>query len=108
MEELQDAIEDAQYMNAMQDETPRPTKSWRKVSSEEIEMKMNQLLEMNNKSLDIDQICENCLGFYLFLRFVREHGAMQQAHFLIDIAMFRVSFIMNNMKCHHCNDSNDI
>ena len=26
MEELQDAIEDAQYMNAMHDDVPRPTK----------------------------------------------------------------------------------
>ena len=26
MEELQDAIEDAQYMNAMHDDVPKPTK----------------------------------------------------------------------------------
>jgi hypothetical protein len=29
MEELQDAIEDAQYMNAMHDGIPRPTKGWK-------------------------------------------------------------------------------
>ena len=29
MEELQDAIEDAQYMNAMHDGVPRPTKGWK-------------------------------------------------------------------------------
>ena len=29
MEELQDAIEDAQYMNAMHDGRPRPTKKWK-------------------------------------------------------------------------------
>ena len=29
MEELQDAIEDAQYMTAMHDGIPRPTKGWK-------------------------------------------------------------------------------
>ena len=29
MEELQDAIEDALYVNAMHDETPKPTKDWK-------------------------------------------------------------------------------
>ena len=29
MEELQDAIEDAQLMNAMHDGIPRPTKGWK-------------------------------------------------------------------------------
>lgn len=28
MEELQDAIEDAQYVNAMTDEGPKPSKEW--------------------------------------------------------------------------------
>jgi hypothetical protein len=35
MEELQDAIEDAQYMNAMHDGIPRPTQDWRWPSTEE-------------------------------------------------------------------------
>ena len=32
MEELQDAIEDAQYMNAMHDDVPKPTKVCRRIS----------------------------------------------------------------------------
>lgn len=32
MEELQDAIEDAQYMNAMHDDVPKPTKVCKKKS----------------------------------------------------------------------------
>ena len=33
MDELQDAIEDAQYVNAMHDDTPRPTKDWKVLES---------------------------------------------------------------------------
>ena len=45
MEELQDAIEDVQYMNAMHDDTPKPTKEWRKPSTEELQKYMTSLLQ---------------------------------------------------------------
>lgn len=65
MEELQDAIEDAQYMNAMQDTVPKPTKEWRKPTPEEIQRYLARVLKENPKALEADGICTGSLGFYM-------------------------------------------
>jgi hypothetical protein len=90
MEELQDAIEDAQYMNAMHDEVPRPTKAWKKVTPEELQNHLDKLRQTKPTSLEIDTICEGSLGFYYFMKFVKENGSKFQADFLLDVATFRV------------------
>ena len=65
MEELQDAIEDAQYMNAMHDDTPKPTKEWRKPSTEELQKYMTSLLQKNPRAYEAEEICSGSLGFYM-------------------------------------------
>jgi hypothetical protein len=65
MEELQDAIEDAHYINAMQNSVPRPTKEWPVVSSDALVDFKERLLAENPNSLDAEWICNGSLGFYL-------------------------------------------
>ena len=69
MEELQDAIEDAQYMNAMNDSTPRPTKAWQFPTSAEVTDYVNKQLSQNPRSLDVDVVCQGSLGFFMVSRF---------------------------------------
>ena len=65
MEELQDAIEDAQYMNAMHDDSPKPTKEWRKPTPEELQKHLNTLQESDPKALTAEGICTGSLGLYM-------------------------------------------
>lgn len=65
MEELQDAIEDAQYMNAMNDSTPRPTKAWQFPSNAEIADYVNRLMANNPRKLQLEGVCEGSLGFFM-------------------------------------------
>ena len=67
MEELQDAIEDAQYINAMNDDSPKPTKEWRMPSLQELQSYIESLKTSNPESLTLEAMCSNCLGFYLVL-----------------------------------------
>lgn len=68
MEELQDAIEDAQYINAMQDDTPKPTKEWKRPTPEELQRYVSKLQSTNPKSLEPDGICAGSLGLYMVRR----------------------------------------
>ena len=49
MEELQDAIEDAQYMTAMHDGIPRPTKGWKWPSEGELILTNDDTLQSQRK-----------------------------------------------------------
>ena len=68
MEELQDAIEDAQYVNAMHDDTPKPTKEWKFPSPDEMNAFMTKLSFKDSKLLELDTICQDSLGFYLVMK----------------------------------------
>jgi hypothetical protein len=65
MDDLQDAIEDAQFMNAMHDDTPKPTLQWVFPSLEEVDAYVNKLRLKNEELLEMAGVCSNCLGFYL-------------------------------------------
>jgi len=65
MEELQDAIEDAQYMNAMNDDGPRPTRAWKFPTSAEVTAYIDKTKATNPRSLELEGICEGALGFYM-------------------------------------------
>ena len=89
MEELQDAIEDAQYMNAMRDETPKPTKPWKFGSPAEFEAYMTKLRTTKPEELEIENICSGSLGFYFFIKYVKEHGDPIKGDFLMECAKYR-------------------
>jgi len=65
MEELQDAIEDAQYMNAMHDDLPKPTKEWKFPTQEERDAYCSSVLAKNPNAFEAEAICTGSLGLYL-------------------------------------------
>ena len=66
MEELQDAIEDAQYMNAINDGTPKPTREWKWPSPEELKDYTDKLQQSSPKAFEAEGFCKHgCLGFYM-------------------------------------------
>jgi hypothetical protein len=64
MEEIQDAIEDAAYMMAMQERSPQPCSKFKTPTDEQIE----KYKEKNKDCLSIPRICEGSLGFYMVRR----------------------------------------
>ena len=65
MEELQDAIEDAQYMNAVHDTGPKPSKDWKFLSPENLESYIQNTASMKPYAMKLEVICNRPLGFYL-------------------------------------------
>ena len=82
MEELQDALEDAQYVNAINvDEGPRPITAWENPSEEVLEEWKSDLLKTweanpNNaavpKPFEIEWVLSRALGLFLFSSFIKE------------------------------------
>mmetsp|Transcript_1331 Transcript_1331/g.2158 ORF Transcript_1331/g.2158 Transcript_1331/m.2158 type:complete len:599 (-) Transcript_1331:316-2112(-) len=91
MDDLQDAIEDAQFINAMHDDTPKPTKEWKFPTLEEVDAYVNKLREKNPYLLELEGICSTCLGLYLYVKYLKESGDKTYGNFLYDIAKFRNS-----------------
>jgi len=90
MEELQDAIEDAQYMNAMQDDTPKPTKEWKKVTPEERDAYFSSTIAKKPDAFDAEAICNGPLGLYLFMKYVATNGDQNLADFIMELANYRI------------------
>ena len=65
MEDLQDAIEDAQFINAMHEEAPKPSKRWKRLTKEELSTYEVHLKTKNRNAFELETICGNCLGSYL-------------------------------------------
>ena len=89
MEELQDAIEDAQYMDAMVDPVPRPSRDWQWKTQPELENYINKLKQEKPSALDIEVMCQGSLGLYLFMKFCRLEGSKILAEFIIEVAHLR-------------------
>jgi hypothetical protein len=65
MEELQDAIEDAQYMNAIHDDIPKPIKEWVWPTEEELKKYIDKIKAVNPKSFEAEEFCKlGSLGLY--------------------------------------------
>ena len=65
MEELQDAIEDAQYINAMNDDSPKPTKPWTMPEPEVLHSYIERVRACNPEEMTLSHQCSTPLGFYL-------------------------------------------
>jgi len=91
MDDLQDAIEDAQFINAMHDDTPKPTLEWIFPTLEEVDAYVNKLRTKNEELLEMIGICTNCLGFYLVTRHISVSGDKILSNFIYDIAKYRHS-----------------
>eukprot|EP01038_Epipyxis_sp_PR26KG_P014949 gene14949-20109_t len=95
MEELQDAIEDAQYMHAMSDNSPHPTSEWIWPKQEEIDKYVERIKESHPTALELETICEGSLGLYLFVRFLKREGNGPHGDFLMEIAHMRAQISAN-------------
>ena len=95
MEELQDAIEDAQYMNAMHDDLPRPTKDWKFPTPDEMSAYFERMRAEAPKGLELEGVCDGALGYYMFLSYCKAEGSEKYVHFMLDVATFRVSLANN-------------
>ena len=67
MEELQDAIEDAQYINAMQDDTPRPTKEWKFPGPDDVNAFMTKIQNTKPVLLRPEGFCGGSLGLFMVI-----------------------------------------
>lgn len=67
MEELQDAIEDVQYLQAVnsKDSGPSPTEPWPFPSEKELEEFNAERLKTDGKCYALERICSSVLGLYL-------------------------------------------
>lgn len=78
MEELQDAIEDAQYVNAIatQEEGPRPVLSWEIPTEEQLAEWESTIKRMapptGPDAFGIDWVLQSAIGLFLFSAFLKE------------------------------------
>ena len=87
MEELQDAIEDAQYVNAMSDEGPKPSKEWPYPTKEELGSWKGQ---KGPEFFKVETLCEMSMPLYMLSRYIKEetiHGA--EMLFIEDCCRYR-------------------
>jgi hypothetical protein len=99
MEELQDAIEDAQYVNAIatQEDGPRPVLPWEVPTEEQLQNWENSLQkqleqEQNEKCpiWDVDSTLSTAIGFFLFSKFVKEkRNDYCRMNFCEDVVRFK-------------------
>lgn len=81
MEELADAIEDAQYVNAIasQDDGPKPVLPWEKPTEEEL-LAWKKVVKgehaarprAKGEPFGMEWICQQQIGFFLFSQFIKE------------------------------------
>lgn len=74
MEELQDAIEDAQYVNAIssQDDGPRPVLAWDVATEEQLQEWKASVLEKDSKAFGLDWTLNSAIGLFLFSSFLKD------------------------------------
>jgi Tfp pilus assembly protein PilN len=95
MDEIDAAVEDAEYVRAMRDGVPQPTKGWDYMSGIELEKYLDKLRKATGDSLSIEGIAGSNLGFYHFTKYLRENGGLAEANFLIAVANFRVRHLVH-------------
>lgn len=93
MEELQDAIEDAQYVNAIatQEDGPRPVLRWEIPSEEQLHKWENTIRKKQDGVLwDIDSTLSSAIGFFMFSSYVKEKESDYcRMNFCEDVLRFR-------------------
>ncbi|CAM9134526.1 unnamed protein product [Choristocarpus tenellus] len=91
MEELQDAIEDVQYLQAVnsKDSGPRPTDPWSFSTDKELEEFSAERLKVNPDSFQLENVCSGILGMYLFGQFCAENKEKDKHDFMLDIIRYR-------------------
>mmetsp|Transcript_22856 Transcript_22856/g.33385 ORF Transcript_22856/g.33385 Transcript_22856/m.33385 type:complete len:590 (-) Transcript_22856:230-1999(-) len=89
MDELQDHVDDTIFSKEVQDTVPKPTKFWKRPSAEDVDTYVSTAITKPDRCLELEGICSNCLGFYMFTRYLRDIGKVIFAEFLIDVAIYK-------------------
>ncbi len=72
----QDVLEDVTYMNAMSDDSPKPTKAWEFPDEAALHDFCARELGADPEAFTLEKICRNSLGFYLVRACVRVCGSL--------------------------------
>lgn len=64
MDEIDAAVEDAEYVRAMRDGIPQPVKSWEWLSGSDLDQYIERLRKVDESQLSLELILRNNLGFY--------------------------------------------
>mmetsp|Transcript_1378 Transcript_1378/g.1868 ORF Transcript_1378/g.1868 Transcript_1378/m.1868 type:complete len:627 (-) Transcript_1378:303-2183(-) len=103
MEELQEAIEDAQYMNAiMSDGAPRPTEAWKYPSDEDLD---DWWALQTAKDADVGRlegVLGHILGFWLFYQHCKRAGREAWMNFVMRVVKFKKLKARRSRKTHAC------
>ncbi|CAM9968188.1 unnamed protein product, partial [Laminaria digitata] len=91
MEELQDAIEDVQYLQAVnsKDSGPSPTEPWPFPSEKALEEFNTESLLGDRQCYSLERICAGILGLYLFGTFCSEMRELNKFEFILDVIRYR-------------------
>lgn len=92
MEELQDAIEDAQYVNAIatQEDGPRPVLAWEKPSPETMEAWESKKLASDPAAFDLPELLASAIGLFLFSSYIKvHHDDYLRMNFIEDIIRYK-------------------
>ena len=94
MEELQDAIEDAQYVNAIatQEDGPRPVLRWEVPTEEQLLIWQDSIRKKKQDGVlwDVDSTLSSAIGFFLFSSYVKEvENDYCRINFCEDVIRFR-------------------
>ena len=65
MDEVQAMIEDAQFMSAIYDETPRPSAKWKMPAASDVAAYVESIFSTSPFQFELEGICSNPLGFYM-------------------------------------------
>jgi hypothetical protein len=104
MEELQDAIEDAQYVNAIatQEDGPRPVLAWETPSPEDLELWEKKKLSTNNKAFELETLLESPIGLFLFSTFIKTHHKdYMRINFCEDVIRYKKARGETKLKMGH-------
>lgn len=94
MDELQDAIEDAQYVNAIatQEDGPRPVLAWDNPAPEILEAWERKKLSSDPKAFELDTLLESPIGLFLFSSFIKtQHDDFLRINFCEDVIRYKYS-----------------
>lgn len=65
MDDIDAAVEDAEYVRAMRDGTPQPVKRWDWMSSADLDRYIDKQKAVDPDSVSLTRIVGDSLGFYL-------------------------------------------
>jgi serine/threonine protein kinase len=103
MEGLQDAIQDAQYMGEMCEDTPLPMTRLVLPLRGDVDNYYDKLKLQKRSDLSFLGILKQHIGYYFFAKFVRKQGDDESINFLTEVEHYRV-LTRDNLRVEYAKD----